>query len=216
MQSNMNGDTTPNNGFTVPDFFTSNNSFMLNLNEDIPNETNPQRIPNQPQNQMPQNRQQFQSGENQLGYNNEQDMYTPLQRGRQMNEYNSSINPYYSQIGMQVYPYYLENSNDIDQDLNYLRLLYPRELRPIINEINRILDQLEYEGSSIYDEFPDRVYLSNFIDRIYQTLNSNGTLDSLLIAQNNCSSCARVIIEILFYHEAYERRRRYRSNRRAF
>lgn len=45
------------------------------------------------------------------------------------------------------------------QDLEYLQQTYPNEVRRCQKRIAQILDKTDYEGSMIYDEYPDRYSL---------------------------------------------------------
>ena len=41
-------------------------------------------------------------------------------------------------------------------DLEYLQHTYPEEVRHIARRVAEILDKMDYEGSMIYDEYPDK------------------------------------------------------------
>lgn len=42
------------------------------------------------------------------------------------------------------------------RDMEYLQQLYPDEIKKVRRRIAEILDLTDYEGSMIYDEYPDR------------------------------------------------------------
>lgn len=149
------------------------------------------------------------------GFSNYEGIYVPTQTNQTTRNLLRG-NPYYTPIGTQLYPYYCENSNDVEKDLIYLRQLYPQEVRAILNQVTDSLDQLEYEGSVIFDEYPDRVYLSRTVDRIYEMLLNSGAIIGEPLPNNGQTPCYRTIIEIIFYHEMFDRRRRYRNRNRWF
>jgi len=57
-----------------------------------------------------------------------------------------------------TYPGYLrqEQENAILNDLEYLQQTYPNEVKRYQKKVAEILDKMDYEGSMIYDEYPDR------------------------------------------------------------
>ena len=57
-----------------------------------------------------------------------------------------------------TYPEYRgrEKEEMLLRDLEYLQQMYPNEIRRYQRRIAEILDRTDYEGSMIYDEYPDR------------------------------------------------------------
>lgn len=53
-------------------------------------------------------------------------------------------------------PMYYQEEESIIRDLEYLQQMYPAEAKKYQKVIAGILDRLDYEGSMIYDEFPDK------------------------------------------------------------
>lgn len=56
------------------------------------------------------------------------------------------------------------------QDLEYLQQMYPAQVQRCRKRITCLLDRLDYEGSMIYDEYPDRCSLQNFVATVKQVL----------------------------------------------
>ena len=54
-------------------------------------------------------------------------------------------------------------------DLEYLQQMYPSYAKNI-RWISQMLDRMDYEGSMIYDQYPDRWQLERFIDNIMTTI----------------------------------------------
>lgn len=71
-----------------------------------------------------------------------------------------------------TYPGYLkpEQESAILRDLEYLQQTYPSEVKRYQKKIAEILDKLDYEGSMIYDEYPDRYTLNRLARTIVQIL----------------------------------------------
>lgn len=56
----------------------------------------------------------------------------------------------------------------LTKDISYLRGLYSENVRTILAEIQKEFDRLDYEGSFIYDESPDKNTLFYFALSIYE------------------------------------------------
>ncbi len=48
------------------------------------------------------------------------------------------------------------DENQMMRDLEYFQQLYPLGTKAVQREIRKVIDIMDYEGSLIYDEFPDR------------------------------------------------------------
>lgn len=75
--------------------------------------------------------------------------------------------PYYM-----TYPGYMGagKEQEILQDLEYLQQTYPTEVRKYQRRLAEILDKLDYEGSMIYDEYPDRYCLQRLAKTVTQMI----------------------------------------------
>lgn len=70
-----------------------------------------------------------------------------------------------------AYPFYgYDNSEELDKDVDYMKSLHSKPLKNIQKEVDEECDKLEYEGSCMFDAFPDQVHLSSIIDLIYDRL----------------------------------------------
>ena len=67
--------------------------------------------------------------------------------------YERKVLPFYMTYPL---PVYYEEEDSIIRDLEYLQQMYPSEARRYQKTISSILDKLDYEGSMIYDEYPDK------------------------------------------------------------
>lgn len=57
-----------------------------------------------------------------------------------------------------------------EKERDYWHQLYPAEVKRIQRAVERACDQVDYEGSFLYDEYPDRVVLQRMCEGIGQTL----------------------------------------------
>lgn len=68
--------------------------------------------------------------------------------------YNQRILPFYMTYPL---PLYYQEEDTATRDLEYLQQMYPAEAKRYQRMIAGILDRMDYEGSMIYDEYPDRL-----------------------------------------------------------
>ncbi len=71
-----------------------------------------------------------------------------------------------------TYPGYMgtEQETEFLKDLEYLQQTYPAEVRRYQRRVAEVLDKLDYEGSMIYDEYPDRYSLQRLAGTIVDML----------------------------------------------
>ncbi|MCD8068440.1 MAG: hypothetical protein LUE87_06080 [Lachnospiraceae bacterium] len=75
--------------------------------------------------------------------------------------------PFYMTYPIQ-YPAREEDA--LRRDIDYLRGLYPKDAQKYLKKIKSIIDYMDYEGSMIYDEYPDRWQLYRLAESIVKTL----------------------------------------------
>lgn len=118
--------------------------------------------------------------------------------------YERKILPFYMTYPL---PLYYQEEDTILKDLEYLQQMYPADARKYQKKIAEILDKLDYEGSMIYDEFPDRWQLyklsSDILDRIRREEEKNESKEQ---AQPEKWQWAGDLIQILLFYEIYKRR----------
>jgi hypothetical protein len=66
---------------------------------------------------------------------------------------------------------------EYEKDMERMKELYPTEVRKILVCVEERCDELEFEGSRIYDENPDRAMMWREIQRLYQKLLEEGMTD---------------------------------------
>lgn len=114
--------------------------------------------------------------------------------------------PYYM---MYPIPYAFDEEKIGQRDWEYLRSMYPDTAKKILPYVQEECDRQEYEGSMIYDEYPDKLQLKLMCCRAYdrfmkqeKTGNDTYTPEQL-----------RELVEILMYQELVERRARGRREK---
>ena len=81
--------------------------------------------------------------------------------------YERKILPFYMTYPL---PMYYQEEDAIIRDLEYLQQMYPAEAKKYQKTIAGILDQLDYEGSMIYDEYPDKLQLYKLSNDILERI----------------------------------------------
>lgn len=106
--------------------------------------------------------------------------------------------PFYMTYPLQsLYETQLEYERDFERIEEYL----PFQVRSIMEVIKDHCDELEGEGSRIYDEQPDRYMLQKEVDTVWEKLCENHLEEESL----------HNLVEVLFYMEIYRRRCRFRK-----
>lgn len=96
-----------------------------------------------------------------------------------------------------AYPDYYSRNGEAKllQDLEYLQQLYPGDIRRYQRRIAEILDRTDYEGSMIYDEYPDKSSLMALAKSM------------LKILENEEEKCPdEEMVQVLLFNEIYKRR----------
>ncbi len=81
------------------------------------------------------------------------------------------------------------------RDLEYLQQLYPADVKRFQKRIAEVLDKADYEGSMIYDEYPDRYSLRAMAGSILK-----------ILQKEEENPPAEDMIQVLLYNEVYKRR----------
>ncbi len=84
-------------------------------------------------------------------------------------------------------------------DMEYLQQLYPYELKQYQRKVAQALDMMDYEGSMIYDEYPDRFGLERIAKRISMALWED-------TEAGMHEKHREYLILVLVYQEVYKRR----------
>ena len=75
--------------------------------------------------------------------------------------------PFYMSYPMQnLYLTEMEYEKDIER----MKDLYPKEAKRILEYVEDECDRMEYEGSLMFDEYPDRLMVEMVVNRIYDNM----------------------------------------------
>lgn len=106
-------------------------------------------------------------------------------------------------------PMFGQQENTVVRDLEYMQQLYPKEAKRYQKLIAGILDKMDYEGSMIYDEYPDRMQLyrlaMDILDRVKREEKNNEESDPKADSPERWQQIGD-LIQILLFYEIYKRR----------
>lgn len=110
--------------------------------------------------------------------------------------------PYYMAYPM---PLAYDDERVERMDLEYMKSLYPALAKRILPYIEEECDRMEYDGSMMYDEYPDRLQLRLMCRRIY---------DKAEKEENDPGTWLMDLIEVMTYQELCRRRAEHRDIRK--
>ena len=59
------------------------------------------------------------------------------------------------------------------EDLEYLQQMYPTYARKYQSVISSVVDKMDYEGSFIYDQYPDKLTMRRMVDSVMAVIKNN-------------------------------------------
>lgn len=102
----------------------------------------------------------------------------------------------------------------IEKDYDYIRRSMPDSFYKIFELIEDICDRLEYHGSFLFDECPDKTTILNLTDKIYSHLDDNDK--KTIIADSSNPLLLKNFIQSLLLNEILLRRCRYYYKMKCF
>ena len=98
-------------------------------------------------------------------------------------------------------PDFFEDEELCQKDYEYLKRLYPKEVRLAASVLEEYLDRYEYEGSPMYAQYPDAVTIYRMANEIWEMLSLNADKDMADQWKN--------MLQVMVCQEMYVRRRRH-------
>lgn len=119
----------------------------------------------------------------------------------------SRILPFYMAYPL---PMYYQEEDTATRDLEYLQQMYPSEAKRYQKIIAEILNQIDYEGSCIYDEYPDKWQLyrltKTIMDKIKRMEKAEMTAAETTDIQEKPWEWIEEFVQVLLYYEIYKKR----------
>lgn len=120
-----------------------------------------------------------------------------------------------------------EEQREAERELRRLQSMYPDAAKLLLPYVEEECDKMEYEGSPMFDEYPDRTTIYRLEEHIYEQVKGQfpeeetQEMRETLSMQSKAprigapgSSLARDLARVLLLNEMYHRRCRYRGCRR--
>lgn len=112
--------------------------------------------------------------------------------------------PFYLTYPMQnVY----QTEREYERDMERMKELYPNRMKKLLAYVEEECDKMEYEGSMMYDEYPDKVMLYRIAANIYDKAAPVQETEERRIGRDRD---LLEVIQVLLYDEMYRRRGRHR------
>lgn len=134
-----------------------------------------------------------------------------------------SVMPYYQMPG---YPQTLWQEMESERDARKLKEMYPDAAKEILPYVEEECDKMEYDGSVMFDEYPDRVMMGKIRNNIYDRVKGRFELpedeDRDEVFAMNRETRRRYpprknwmgdLIDVLLFQEMHRRRCRHRNCR---
>lgn len=135
--------------------------------------------------------------------------------------------PYYMAYPMDLKEYGEEKRDR--RDVEYMKSMYPMSAKKILPYVEEECDRMEYEGSMIYDEYPDRLLLYLMAGRIYDRMKEGEKKEIAMEIEKEQVETQELkrkkkdreetlmdLVRILLYQEIVQRRCRHRRNCRHY
>lgn len=117
------------------------------------------------------------------------------------------ILPFYMSYPM---PMYYDREDTLMRDLEYLQQMYPAEAKKYQKRIVEILEKMDYDGSVIYDEYPDKWMLYKLGQDIKNILKAE---EKQMLSETEDATALEEkwewlgdMIQLLLFYEIYKRR----------
>ena len=143
-------------------------------------------------------------------------------------EYRYQPYSYMQQMDVNRMPFYMTypmqnlylTEMEYEKDMERMKELYPREVKRILEMVEEECDKMEYEGSLMFDEYPDRFMLEQIAERITERIRNTEHNDMEASQRREelppyrppmgVRDDLRNLIGVLLNHEMYRRRCRHR------
>lgn len=102
-------------------------------------------------------------------------------------------------------PLLYNDDRNARRDYDYMKSIYPDTAKRVLPYMEEECDRMEYDGSMMYDEYPDRLQLRLMCRRIY---------DKAEKEEENPGAGLMDLIEVMTYQELCRRRVEHREIRK--
>ena len=124
----------------------------------------------------------------------------------------------------QSFPFYMpypiwmpfEQEREQEKDREVMKSYYSRRAAMIQDKVERECDRMEYDGSMMFDEYPDKFMMEHLCGKIEKELleEEQEEMKELEMQNRRGGNDLRDLIGVLLFNEMYRRRCRHRRCRR--
>ena len=100
-----------------------------------------------------------------------------------------------------------QTEKEYERDMERMKELYPKRMKELLAYVEEECDKMEYEGSMMYDEYPDKVMLYRTAGIIYDKA---AGVQQAERGRKGRDRDLMDVIQVLLYDEMYRRRGRRR------
>lgn len=100
-------------------------------------------------------------------------------------------------------PMFYQQEDTVTRDLEYLQQMYPAEAKKYQKIIAEVLDKLDYEGSMIYDEYPDKWQIYRLTQMVVDKIRQQQEEESAPVMDWDWIT---EFIQVILFYEIYKKR----------
>ena len=112
--------------------------------------------------------------------------------------------PYYMAYPM---PFIYDDSRIERRDLDYMKSMYPDLAKKVLPYVEEECERMMYDGSMIYDEYPDQLQIRLMCNRVCDKVKKSGIEDEIHLKE---------MIQVLVFQELFRLRCEHRKFRRKY
>lgn len=112
--------------------------------------------------------------------------------------------PYYMAYPM---PFQYDDDRVEKLDFDYIKSMYPELAKKIVPYVEDECERMAYEGSVIYDEYPDQLQIRLMCNRVY---------DKVKEMDDAPETNLKELVQLILFQELFRRRSERRRRRRRF
>jgi hypothetical protein len=131
-------------------------------------------------------------------------------------DYNNVLPLYFGKNPGSIYMGYGQNGwntmvpqDRVLEDLEYLSQMYPTYSKKYCAMLKGMIDRVDYDGSFIYDEYPDRITFMRTVDSAMKVIRENDDpSDGGGISWEDKEPWIRELVTVIMYNEILIKRRK--------
>ncbi len=103
-------------------------------------------------------------------------------------------------------PYFMQEEDSVLRDLEYLQQMYPMQAKKLQKRVVEVVDTMDYEGSLLYDEFPDKWQLYRLAQSVVVILKQEEEENGNVQTSEELWGWIENMVQIILFYEIYKRR----------